>query len=171
MVGRLELVGVLVGVAATALAFWLLFFVGSSVIFPNPYPEGAMPVDRARYVQVVLDALLLLVPLLLTFFLGGLAAGMMVSAFPGQHGGLVTALTSFGGFAWFVRPLLPLLWEPGGQHGEVYVLNEGLGTLIVLSATFCGLLPFVVIAGYAGGRVGGRLRNGLQRRAVRTSAD
>ena len=171
VVGRSGLAGVFVGLAATALAFWLLFFVGGPAIFPYLYPEGATPVGAASYVQIVLAALLLLASLLATFFLGGLAAGAVTPVSPGRNGVLGAFLSAFGGFAWFAWPLLPLLWEPAGAHAEVYVLNEGLGTLVAAVTVFCALLPFAVVAGYLGGKAGGGLRDGLRRRRAGRSAE
>lgn len=171
MVGRLGLAGTFAGLAATALAFWLLFLVGGPAIFPYLYPEGATPVGAASHAQMVLAALLLLASLLATFFLGGLAAGAVAPAFPGRNGALGAFLSASGGFAWFAWPLLPLLWEPAGAHAEVYVLNEGPGTLIAATAAFCALLPFVALAGYLGGKAGGGLRDGLRSRMAGRSAE
>lgn len=171
MVGRSGLAGVLAGLAATALAFWLLFFVGGPAIFPYLYPEDATPVGAASYARMVLAALLLLASLLATFFLGGLAAGAVTPIFPGRNGALGAFLSASGGFAWFAWPLLPLLREPAGAHAEVYVLNEGLGTLVAAGTAFCALLPFVVMAGYLGGRTGDGLRHGSRRRMAGGSAE
>jgi hypothetical protein len=151
---RLGLVSVVAGVVATSVAFWLIRVVVGLPLFPNLYPEGAIPTGFAWYIHVVLFTFPPLASLLLSFFLGGLAAGGVASATPGSNGAVSAALTGFGGFTWFVMPLLPLLWEPSGNHGEVYVLNEGLGTLIAASVTFCAVLPLVVLSGYLGARVG-----------------
>lgn len=133
------------------------------VVYPTLYPDGATPIGDARYIHVALAVLLPLGSLLLAFVLGGLAAGGVVATFPGKSSALGATLTAFGGLAWFAGPSL---WEPNRGHNEVYVLNEGPGALISVGAAFCVLLPFVVVAGYVGGRVGGSLRNGLRRRGA-----
>ena len=150
---------VVAGLAATSLAFWVFFFAGPG-IFPFLYPAGSAPIGAAQDLRPVLAALLVLAFLLLTFFLGGLAAGVVASASPGRHGALGTALAAFGAFAWFAMPLVPFLWDPDARHAEVYVPNEGLGTLLAAGAGFCALLPLAVLGGYLGGRAGGRLRAG-----------
>jgi hypothetical protein len=161
------LVGVGTGVVATCVVFWLLFLVVGLPLFPVYLPEGVeLPIGLAWYVHVVRVTLPPLASLLLTFFLGGLVVGVVVSAFAGLNGALSAATAAFGAFAWFVRHLLPWLWEPMSDHGEVYVLNEGLGTLIALTAIFCLVLPLIVLTGYLGARVGGRLRNGWRGRRV-----
>lgn len=171
MVGRSGLAGVFAGLATTPLAFWLLFFVGGPKFFPYLYPAGETPVGDASYVQMVLAALFLLASLLSTFFLGGLAAGVAASASPGRVGAMGAVLAASCGFAWFVWPMLPLLWEPNGVHSEVYMLNEGLGTLVAAGAAFCALLPFVAVAGYLGSRMGACLCDRLRRLTAGRSAE
>jgi hypothetical protein len=160
----LRFVGVVAGIVATCVAFWLLFFVIRLPLFPNLYPEGVIPTGFAWYVHVVRATIPSVLSLLLTFFLGGLAAGVAGPAFSGRNGALGAAITAIGAFAWFVAPLVPSMWEPMSDHVEVYVLNEGLGTLIALTIMFCVVLPFIILAGYLGARFGGRLRNWLHTR-------
>ena len=51
---------------------------------------------------------------------------------------------------------------PPGQF-QTLATQSGVGTFpqgtSTLSGAFCAVLPFVVLAGYAGGKLGGRLRN------------
>jgi hypothetical protein len=54
------------------------------------------------------------------------------------------------------------MWEPISNPGEVYTVSDNVGTLLTLIAMFCAVLPFVVLAGFLGARLGGRLRNGLR---------
>ena len=89
------------------------------------------------------------------------AAGGVATASPGPTGAVSAALTAICAFAWSVAPLVPSMWEPTSNPGEVY--SENLGTLIALTTMFCAVLPLVVLSGYLSMRVGGRLRNGLRR--------
>ena len=163
---RVRLVSIIVGVVATCAVFWLLFLVVGLPLFPNLYPEGAIPTGFAWYVHVVRATLPPLGSLLLTFFLGGLASGGMASSSPGLNGASSVAVAAFGGFAWFVGPLVPWIWEPISNPGEVFTRSENVGNLIVLSVVFCAVLPFVILAGYLGGRLGGRLRTRLVNQAA-----
>jgi hypothetical protein len=43
----------ILSIMATCVAFWLLFFVVGLPLFPNLYPEGAIPTGLAWYVHVV----------------------------------------------------------------------------------------------------------------------
>jgi hypothetical protein len=159
---RLRLVGIFAGIVATSAAFWLLFLVVGLPLFPNLYPEGVIPTGFAWYVHAALATIPPLLSLLLTFFHGGLVAGGVTSASPGLNGMAGAALMAFGGFIWFVAPLVPSMWEPISNPGEVYTVSDNVGTLLTLTAMFCAVLPFLVLAGYLGARLGGRLRNGLR---------
>lgn len=88
-----------------------------------------------------------------------------------RFGAMGAVLAASCGFAWFVWPMLPLLWEPNGVHSEVYMLNEGLGTLVAAGAAFCALLPFVAVAGYLGSRMGACLCDRLRRLTAGRSAE
>ena len=72
---------------------------------------------------------------------------------------------------WFVAALVPSIWEPINNPGEIYTVSDNLGNLLTLTAMFCAVLPFVVLAGYLGAKLGGCLRNGPRdRRATRPGA-
>lgn len=153
------LVGVIAGIVTTSAAFWLLFVVVGLPFFPNLYPEGAIPTGFAWYVHVVSATIPPVFSLLLTFFLGGLVAGGVTSASPGPNGAAGAALLASGSFIWFVAPLVPSMWEPVSNPGEAFTISDNLGNLLVLTIMFCAVLPFVVLAGYLGARLGGRLRH------------
>lgn len=169
---RIRWLGVVVGVAATCVAFWLLFFVVGLPLLPNFYPEGVeLPTGLAWYVHVVSATLPSLASWLLAFVVGGLVVGVVVSGFAGMNGALSAAATAFGGFAWFVGPAIastiPWLWEPISNPGEVYTRADTLSTLIEISVVFCVVFPLLVLAGYVGGRVGTLLRGRVnQHRAL-----
>ena len=169
MLRRLRLVGVVAGIVATSVMFWLFFFIVRLPLFPNLYPEGAIPTGFAWWVHVVAATIPPLISLLLTFFLGGLVVGGVTSASPGTNGVAGAALIAFGGFLWFVAPLVPSLWEPISNPGEVYTVSENLGNLLTLTTVFCAVLPTVVLAGYLGARLGGRLRTAPRGRPARRS--
>ena len=95
----MRLLGVVAGIVATSVAFWLLFFIVGLPLFPNLHPEGAIPTGFAWWVHVAVATTPPLVSLLLTFFLGGLAAGGAASASPGPNGVVGAALIAFGGFS------------------------------------------------------------------------
>lgn len=163
---RIRWASIIVGVVATSATFWLLFLVVGLPLFPNLYPEGAIPTGTAWYVHVVRATLPPLASLLLTFFLGGLVSGGVTSVSWEFYGALSVAVTAFGGFAWFVGPLVPWIWEPISNPGEVFTWSDNVGNLIVLSVMFCAVFPFIVFAGYLGGRLGGRLRDRLVNQAT-----
>lgn len=94
-------------------------------------------------------------------------AGWVAPVHPASNGAASATLAAFEGFAWLIWPLLPLLAEPGGDHGEIYVLNEGLGTLVAFGVAFGVVLPFLALAGYLGGKTGGRLRDVSRQRPQR----
>ena len=160
---RIRWAGVIVGAAATALISFLLALFVSSVIVARLYrafiAEGAGMTAREDALFNILSGVSHLVAVLLAFFLGGLVAGGVAAAFPGLNGAVGAAVVALGSFAWFVAPLVPWIWEPISNPGEVYTRFENLGNLLRVSLAHCAVLPFVVLAGYAGGKLGGRLRN------------
>lgn len=164
---RLRLVGVVAGIVATYVANRLLSLIVRVPFFPNLYPEGVIPTGFAWYVHVASATIPSLMVLFSTFFLGGMASGGVASASPGTNGAVGAALIAFGVFIWTVAPLVPSMWEPISNPGEVYTVSENLGNLLTLTIMFCAVLPLVVLAGYLGARLGGRLRNGLRGRSAR----
>lgn len=103
----IRLMGIVVGVVATCAVFWLIFLVLDLPLFPVLYPAGVgLPTGLAWYAHVVRATLPPLASWLLVFFAGGLVVGGVVSAFPGLNGAVSAAVTMFGGFAWFVGPVM-----------------------------------------------------------------
>lgn len=141
---------------ATCVVLWLLFFVVDLPLFPNLYPEGAIPTGIAWYAHVVRATL---PPL--TLFLGGLISGVVAPGFRGLNGAVSAAVPALGAFAWFVGPLVPWTWEPIINPDEAYTRVENLGNLLEVSVVFCAVFSFVILAGYLGERLGGRLRTNL----------
>ena len=163
IVWRIRWLGVVVGVAATCVAFWMLFFAMGLPLLPTYLSEGVeLPTGLAWYAHVVSVTVPPLASWLLAFALGGLVVGVVVPAFSGLNGALGAATTLFGGFAWFVGPALvsavPWLWEPVSNPGEIYTRADTLSKLIEISVVFCAVFPLIVLAGYVGGRVGTLLR-------------
>jgi hypothetical protein len=76
------------------------------------------------------------------------------------------ALTAFGGFAWFVGPVVPWIWEPINNPGEPYSRSENLDDVLVLGAIFCAALPLVVLASYLNAKAGERQRDRVVTRTV-----
>ncbi len=166
---RIRLMGIIVGAAATCAVFWLVFRVLGLPLFPVLYPEGVgLPTGLAWYAHVVRATLPPLASWLLVFFVGGLVAGGVVSAFPGLNGAASAAVTMLGGFAFFVGPVMlsvvPRIWEPISNPGEAYTRADTLSKLLEVSVVFGVVFLFVVLAGYAGGKLGSRLRPALGRR-------
>ena len=156
--GRIRWVGVLCGGVATFAAFFLLFVVLGSRVFVPLYPEGALPTGLAWYLHLAVATLLPLTFLLAAFFAGSIVVGRLVATSPGLNGSVCAALVSGGGFACLAGPLIPWVWRPISNPGEVYTRSENLGNLIEVSVVFCGAFPLIVLAGYLGGRFGGRFR-------------
>ncbi len=152
------------GVASTMLLAYLLTrFVVYSVIFPYLYRTY---IAEGPGVNATEDALFstfstgsLLIALLLAFFLGAVPVGWLVGAFSGLNGALSTSVAAVGCFAWYAGPLVPWIWEPISHPGEVYTRAENLYNLLEESVMFSLVFPFIVLAGYLGGNLGGRLRN------------
>ncbi len=85
---------------------------------------------------------------------------------PGFNGMVSAALTAFGGFAWFVGPVVRWIWEPITNPGELYSRSENLNDVLVLSAIFCATLPLVVLASYLNAEAGERQRDRVVTRTV-----
>jgi hypothetical protein len=164
MLRHIRWMGVGAGVVATCVAFWLLFLVVGQPLFPNLYPEGVeLPTGLAWYVHVVSATLPPLASWLLAFAVGGLAVGVLESAFQGLNAALSAAITALGGFAWWVGPVIPPVitwtWEPISNPGEVYTRADTISKLLEVSVVFCAVLSLFILAGYVGGRVGALLRS------------
>ena len=163
MLRRIRWVGLVVGIAAMFLFTLLLNYSVFVMIHPYLYDtyiaEGAGVTAREDALFNALTGLSNLIATLLAFLLGGLVVGVLASAFAGLNGALSAAVAAFGGFALLVGPIVPWIWEPISNPGEVYTRADNLNNLLELSVIFCAVLPFVVLAGYVGGRLGARLRN------------
>ncbi len=164
--GRIRWAGIVVGVAATMLFMYLLLYlVVFSVIMPYLYrtfiAEGPGVSAREDALFNTLSTGSLLIAVLLAFLLGGIPVGWVVGAFPGFNGALSTAVTAFGGLALFAVPILPWIWEPISNPGEAATRSENLYNLLEVGVMFCLVLPFIVLAGYLGGKLGRILRNRL----------
>jgi hypothetical protein len=163
MLRQVRWVGILLGIAATPpLSLGFNIFV-SSVIDSRLYraniAEGAGVTAREDAMYNTFSNASHLIAILLAPFLAGLLVGMLVAAFPGTNAAIGAAVSAVGIFAWFVGPLVPWIWEPISNPGEVYTRSENLGNLLEVSVIFFLVLPFIALAGYFGGKLGGRLRN------------
>lgn len=172
---RVEWVGVLLGGAATVLVVLLLeVFVVSPIssylygVFAVERPGGATSfTGRAWNTYVALSTSLVLVALPLAFFAGGLVVGRLVSSFPGLNGVAGAAGVVAAGFAWLLATALPGILDPINNPGDVYTRSENLQMFLIWGTAFCAVSPFVVLAGFLGGRLGGQLKNRLVGRGPR----
>jgi hypothetical protein len=96
---------------------------------------------------------------LIAFFLDGLLVGLVIAVYAGTNAAISAVLVAVGVFAWFLGPLVPWIWEPISNPGEVYTRSEYIGNLIEASVGFFLVFPFIALAGYFGGKLGARLRN------------
>ena len=145
----------------TPLALGLTLFVFSVVdsrLYRAFIAEGPGTTAREQALFDALSGASHLVAALLASFLGGLLVGRVIAASPGTNGAVGAAVAGVSVFAWFVGPLVSWIWEPISNPGESYTRSDNVGTLLVVSVVFCGILPFIVLAGYLGGKLGGRLR-------------
>lgn len=160
--GRIRWTGTLAGIAAGApLALLFTFFVFSAVdsrLYRIFIAEGTGTTAREQALFDALSAASHLVAALPAFFLGGLLAGRIAAAFPGSNGATSAGVGAAAIFACVVGPLVPWIWEPISNPGEVYTRAENLNNLMVFGVGFCVVLPFVVLSGYLGGLLGGRIR-------------
>ena len=68
-------------------------------------------------------------------------------------------LAATGGFVLLFHSLMVWIFVVPDGAAEAYPRNDNLGTLEVLLTGFAFVLPFIVLAGYLGGRLGSRLQN------------
>jgi hypothetical protein len=159
---QLRWVGVFLGAAVTTpLTLGLTLFVFSVVdsrLYRAFIAEGAGTTAREQALFDGLSGASHLAAVLLAPFLGGLLVGRVIAASPGTNAAVGAAVAAVGVFAWFVGPVVPWIWEPISNPGEAYTRSDNVNNLIVVSAVFCGIVPFIILAGYLGGRLGGRLR-------------
>ena len=147
-----------VGVATT-LALLVLVLIFLSRFLPEPMPEGVDLSGPVWVARVVLSASVALGAFLLAFILGSFVAGLLVSPSPGLGGAISALLAATGGFVWYTFDLMVWIFVVPDGAAEAYTRNDNLGTLEVLLTGFAFVLPFIVLAGYLGGRLGSRLQN------------
>lgn len=161
MLRGIRWVGVVLGVAAMtplALGFnGFVFSVIDSRLYRAFIAEGAGVTARENALFTALSGVSHLVAVLLASFLGGLLVGRLIAAFPGTNAAIAALVAAVGVFAWFVWPLVPWIWEPISNPAEVYTRSDNVNTLFEASVVFCVILPFIVLAGYLGGKWGGHL--------------
>jgi hypothetical protein len=158
---RIRWVGIILGVAAAMLFVWLLVALVDSVIIP--YLHGIFAVERPGGVtsfsgrNAILYDILTLLALLSTFplalFLGGLVVGGVVRSLPGLHGALSGAVVAAVGLAWSSANTLAILLDPVSDTPF-----DDAEKFLILTVGLCVLSPIAILAGFLGGRLGGRLR-------------
>ena len=157
---RLRLPSVIAGATITVLLLFLILVFGAR-FFPNPAPEGVLLVGPAHQLRVAASVLVPLACLLLACFAGSFVAGRLTPDSPGVNGALETALGCLGGFVWFVWGLVPWVFVKPSNPGEVFTRSDNVGILFFLTTVFCAVLPLIALAGFFGGRLGGRSRRGV----------
>ena len=158
---RIRWAGVVVGTGAAVLFVRLLHRFVFSVIIP--YLHGIFAVERPGGVtsfsgtNAALYDILSLLSLLSTFplalFLGGLVVGLVVRSSPGLHGALSGAAVAAVGLAWSSANTLAMLLNPVSDTPL-----DDAEKFLVLAMGLCVLSPIAILAGFLGGRLGGRLR-------------
>lgn len=149
------------GAATVALALGLnlfVFAVVDSLLYDTFIAEGAGTTAREQALFDGLSGASHLAAVLLAPFLGGLVVGRVIAASPGTDAAVGATVAAVGVFAVVAGPLVPWIWEPISNPGEAYTRSENVGNLIVVSVVFCGVLPFIALTGFFGGRLGRRLR-------------
>ena len=153
------------GAATLALALGLNLFVFAVIdsrLYDAFIAEGAGTTAREQATFDGISDASHLAAVLLAPFLGGLLVGRVIAASPGTNAAVGAAVgaavAAVGIFAVVMGPLVPWIWEPISNPGEAYTRSENVGNLFVVSAVFCGILPFIALAGFFGGRLGQRLR-------------
>ncbi|QIN82522.1 hypothetical protein GBA63_07620 [Rubrobacter tropicus] len=164
MLRNVGLVSVAVGVAVTTLLALLL----ETIVLPpiNLFMYDLFAVERAGgavsftgdawNAYMVLSTSLMLGALPVSFLLGGVSAGVVARSRPAINGLTSAAVVVALGFAWLLATALPSLMDPISNPGEVYTRSENLQMLFLWGTAFCAVTPFALLAGYLGGRFGGR---------------
>ena len=157
--------GAVVGVVATMLFARLLVALVDSAIIP--YLHGIFAVERPGGVTSfsgrnaalydALSGLSLLSAFPLALFLGGLVVGAVVRSSPGLSGALVAAV----GLAWSSANTIALLLNTTSDTPF-----DDAEKFLIVTVALCVFSPIAILAGYLGGKLGGRLRS----RAVLGSA-
>ena len=165
--------GMVVGVVATMLFARLLVALVDSAIIP--YLHGIFAVERPGGVTSfsgrnaalydALSGLSLLSVFPLALFRGGLVVGAVVRSSPGLNGALSGAVVAAVGLAWWSANAIALFLNTTSDTTSDTPFDDAEKFLIVTVA-LCVFSPIAILAGYLGGKLGGRLRS----RAVLGSA-
>lgn len=161
--------GALVGVVATMLFARLLVALVDSAIIP--YLHGIFAVERPGGVTSfsgrnaalydALSGLSLLSVFPLALFRGGLVVGAVVRSSPGLNGALSGAVVAAVGLAWSSANTIALLSNTTSDTPF-----DDAEKFLIVTVALCVFSPIAILAGYLGGKLGGRLRS----RAVLGSA-
>ena len=160
-------------VAAGVVVTTLLIMLLETLVLPpiNLYLYDLFAVERAGGAvsftgrawnsYMVLSTSLMLGALPVSFFVGGVSAGVMARSRPGFSGLASAIAVVVIGFVWLLATALPGLMDPISNPGEVYTRSENLQMLFLWGTAFCAVSPFALLAGYLGGKVGGRRGEGV----------
>ena len=163
--------GVILGTAVALVLVWVFGSILSSQVV-RPKLDGflyelAGVEDSGRSISGTgeqwmsfewLHALVGISSLFFAHFLGGFVAGRMAITLPGLNGATTAALAALFGVARFLIAVLPLIVDPSidprtrSENGGLF-LFQGLGFIFVS-------FPVTLLAGFLGGRTGGKLRSG-----------
>lgn len=156
---RVGCMGVVLGAFVTVVLAWLLVMLVLTLISAvaptlGEASGGAGP-ESSREILLVSAAFLVL---LLSFFSGGVVAGLAVVRTPGLNGLTSAAAVAAIGLVLALIGFLTVILNPISNPGEVYTRAENLSMVLVVIIAFCAFCPFGVVAGYLGGLLGGRMR-------------
>lgn len=165
MLRRIRLIAVIPGALITLALLWpFLAFTG--LVLDPLFAEltGTAPVNgvtsvtmREERLDGILSGFSFVSALLLASFIGGLLTGGLASSFSGFNGATSAAMIPAGAFARLMIVMIPSIFEPINNPGDVYTRSENLGNMAAMSVAFCVLLPILILAGYLGGGIGDRL--------------
>lgn len=161
---RFHWTGVMLGVVTVGvLAGVLLAFVGLVLGPQLSVLTGTEPINGVTSVTVteeriygLLVSVSVILAVLLSFFVGGLIAGRFALSYAGFNGAATGIIVAVVPLLWLLISIASVLGLVGGG-GDIQGRSENLGMLGAAIVVYFILSPVVVLVGFWGGRIGGRL--------------
>ena len=157
---RIGWIGVVTGTVVALVAGWLIFFAMPDFYTMIAYEEKAGGItvsstDRQTTAHT-LEMIVVAASCSLALFLGELVAGRMARASSGLNGMVITILGALILSLWYSWEVFPVIVS---ALADSVSRDEDLGNVSFWVMMFSIYLPFALLVSFAGGRVGGLLRN------------
>lgn len=128
----------------------------------DPFLRTVSGVEGDAFVTVteervhgLLAGLAVISSILFAFFAGGFVAGRR-SPSAELNGAVMAGFMAAVPFVWLLGSLAFVFLEPAQSPDDVYTRSEGLRMLFAALMAYCVAAPVLVLAGFWGGRIGGR---------------